>query len=105
MKIPISYGFLRAFPPSKAPLQDNAKSSQQLTISPCVSRGKPDFPPCEHPFWALIYSVGSVKKNRLPIPSSLSTRIRPRCDSTICFTIASPNPVPPDSRLRALSTR
>ncbi len=48
---------------------------------------------------------GSVKQNRLPTPSSLSTHICPRCDSTICFAIASPSPVPPESRDRALSTR
>ena len=38
-------------------------------------------------------------------PSSLSTRMCPPWAWTMCLAIASPSPVPPDSRERALSTR
>jgi len=48
---------------------------------------------------------GRTMPNRLPMPHSLCTHTRPPCDSTRCFTIESPNPVPPLARLRALSTR
>ena len=40
----------------------------------------------------------------LPLPGVLSTSIRPLCAWTICFAMASPSPVPPNSRLLALST-
>ena len=41
----------------------------------------------------------------VPSPRRLSMVILPPCLSTISFAIASPKPVPPDSRDRALSTR
>ena len=37
---------------------------------------------------------GSSTKNVLPAPSTLSTRTRPRCRSTMLFTMARPSPVP-----------
>ena len=41
----------------------------------------------------------------VPTPIVLLTSSAPLCRSTICLTIARPRPVPPDSRLRAASTR
>jgi HAD-hyrolase-like protein len=41
----------------------------------------------------------------VPRPGSLSIRKSPLCANTRCLTIASPSPVPPSSRDRALSTR
>ena len=40
-----------------------------------------------------------------PLPTTLSTRMRPLCCSMICRQTLSPRPVPPSSRDRALSTR
>src|SRR5262249_47605754 len=40
------------------------------------------------------WARGSRTVNALPCPSSLSTRISPRCASTMLFTIARPSPVP-----------
>jgi len=50
-------------------------------------------------------AAGSVNKKVDPWLSSLSARIVPPCASTMCLAMASPSPVPPDSRERALSTR
>jgi len=49
----------------------------------------------------------AVRVNRKVEPwwSSLSARIVPSWARTICLAMASPSPVPPDSRERALSTR
>ena len=41
----------------------------------------------------------------VPFPISLSTWMVPPCASTICLQIERPRPVPPERRLRALSTR
>ena len=41
----------------------------------------------------------------VPFPTSLFRLISPSCSSTMCFTMASPSPVPPVSRDRLLSTR
>src|ERR1035438_2526036 len=46
-----------------------------------------------------------VNTNVDPWLSSLSARIVPTCARTMCLAMASPKPVPPDSRERALSTR
>lgn len=50
-------------------------------------------------------ATGSVKWKVAPEPSSLSAQMRPLWARTICLAMASPRPVPPDSRERALSTR
>src|SRR5437773_7133576 len=47
---------------------------------------------------------GTVKKKVDPLPSSLSTQIRPPCISTSRFVMLSPRPVPPNSRVIAAST-
>src|SRR2546427_3738277 len=47
---------------------------------------------------------GTVKKKVDPLPSSLSTQIRPPCISTSRFVMLSPSPVPPYSRVIAAST-
>src|SRR5262245_23604750 len=49
-------------------------------------------------------SCGSVKLKTVPRPSSLLAQARPPWPCTMCLTIESPNPVPPCSRERALST-
>lgn len=49
--------------------------------------------------------VASVNRTVVPSPSWLSMASSPPCASTRCFTMASPSPVPPSSRERALSTR
>ena len=41
----------------------------------------------------------------VPLPSSLATKISALWIATICFTMASPNPVPPFFLERLLSTR
>ena len=38
---------------------------------------------------------GRMTENRLPSPTTLSTRSQPRWRLTMCFTMASPSPVPP----------
>ena len=48
---------------------------------------------------------GRVKLKIDPLPGALSTWTVPPCDCTICFTMESPSPVPPLSRLRPSSTR
>jgi len=50
-------------------------------------------------------SAGRVMAIRVPSPSVLLTRISPLCASTIHFAIARPRPLPPFSRVRALSAR
>src|SRR5438046_2448346 len=47
---------------------------------------------------------GTVKKNVDPLPSSLSTPMRPPCISTSRFVMLSPRPVPPYSRVIVVST-
>src|SRR5438034_4990760 len=47
---------------------------------------------------------GTVKKKVDPLPSSLSTQMRPPCSSTRRFVMLSPSPVPPSSRVIAAST-
>ena len=42
--------------------------------------------------------------NVQPLPSSEASETSPPCSLTMCLTIARPSPVPPISRLRALST-
>ena len=44
-------------------------------------------------------SSGTVKANTLPLPSSLSTQMRPPISSTRRFEIVSPNPEPPNLRV------
>lgn len=56
-------------------------------------------------FHALLRFLLSVKLNIEPLPTSLCTLTLLSCASTICLTIANPNPVPPTSRERSLSTR
>ena len=51
------------------------------------------------------YTLGSVKKNVVPTPSSLWSQTSPPWAWTMCFTIDRPRPVPPVSRERARSTR
>ncbi len=69
------------------------------------------FRPCpsSRPRPALSHAVrvarGSRIRKMVPFPDALCTSTRPRCAKAICFTIDSPNPVPPNSRLRLLSTR
>jgi hypothetical protein len=53
----------------------------------------------------VVSAAGNRKQNVLPAPTTLSTVTEPRWASAMCRTIASPSPVPPNSRLRALSTR
>ena len=50
-------------------------------------------------------ATGSVTRTVVPRPGSLSMRSWPPWANTRCLTIASPRPVPPSSRDRALSTR
>jgi hypothetical protein len=40
-----------------------------------------------------VVATGSVKENVEPLPTSLSTQMRPPCSSTILRTMARPNPV------------
>ena len=47
----------------------------------------------------------TVKKNVVPQPTALSAQTFPPWLCTMCLTMASPRPVPPLSRERALSTR
>src|SRR3989475_7347688 len=47
---------------------------------------------------------GTVKKKVDPLPSSLSTPIRPPCISTSRFVMLRPSPVPPYSRVIVVST-
>ncbi len=56
--------------------------------------------------WDTIFNFhsGRVKLNVVPLPNWLSTQIFPLCPWMICFTIASPSPVPPNSLLLPLST-
>ena len=48
---------------------------------------------------------GRMALKAAPCPGLLSIISRPRCRSTMCLTMASPSPVPPASRLAAVSTR
>ncbi len=48
---------------------------------------------------------GSEKLIVVPRPTSLSASTLPPCNCAMCFTIERPKPVPPSSRLRALSAR
>ena len=48
--------------------------------------------------------LGIRTKKALPLPSSLSTQIRPSCSSTRFLVIESPNPVPPNFLLIPSST-
>ena len=50
-------------------------------------------------------AAGSQARKRLPRPASDSISSRPWWRISTCFTIASPNPVPPVSRERLRSTR
>ena len=50
-------------------------------------------------------AFGRRSVNVVPTPGVLSTATVPPCACTMCLTIASPRPVPPCWRLRALSTR
>ena len=43
-------------------------------------------------------SIGMVKQKMLPLPTSLSTQIRPPCASTRPLQSVSPSPIPPDDR-------
>lgn len=56
-------------------------------------------------FHALLRFLLSVKLKVEPLPTWLCTLTLLSCASTICLTIANPNPVPPTSRERSLSTR
>ena len=47
---------------------------------------------------AKVYVIGNVKKNVVPLPSSLSNQMRPPCHSTIRRTRVRPMPVPSSSR-------
>ena len=49
--------------------------------------------------------TGSVTAKQVLPSGELVTSMAPRCRFTICLTIASPRPVPPICRDRALSTR
>jgi hypothetical protein len=49
-------------------------------------------------------AIGSSAQNVLPFPVSLSTPMRPPWCSTIALQMARPSPVPPLSRLAAVST-
>ena len=48
---------------------------------------------------------GKRSVNVLPRPTALSTCTDPWWAVMMCLTMARPRPVPPNSRLRALSTR
>ena len=54
---------------------------------------------------AVAGAMGRVKANAAPPSGRLRALMRPPCASTSPFATASPRPVPPDSRLRAGSTR
>ena len=62
---------------------------------------------CCSPMPAILppHAAGNKIVNVDPRPNRLSTLIVPPILSTTCFTIDSPNPVPPTARDRALSTR
>ena len=49
--------------------------------------------------------VGQEIRKHEPRPGTLASSMRPRVARVMCFTIASPRPVPPASRDRARSTR
>ena len=51
------------------------------------------------------FQSGTRMQNELPWPGRLDTAASPPWASAMCFTMASPRPVPPRSLLRALSTR
>ena len=50
-------------------------------------------------------TAGNEMEKVLPVPTSLCTLTDPWWTRAMCLTIARPKPVPPNSRLRALSTR
>jgi hypothetical protein len=83
-------------------------STQHLfcsTTPKCATRPKSSLPSgfkfhASLPSSLLYPSPGTLIVNVLPFPTSLATLAVPPCASAICFTIASPNPVPPNSRLR-----
>ena len=50
-------------------------------------------------------TAGKTSRKVDPLPGSLSMSSSPPCRCMTCLTIASPSPVPPDSRERLLSTR
>ena len=54
---------------------------------------------------AAAWHRGILTVNRDPSPGRLVTEICPWIDEIKCLTIERPSPVPPSSRLRALSTR
>jgi hypothetical protein len=57
------------------------------------------------PDLACPYTAGKTSVKTLPFPTSLWTSTRPPWYWATCLTMANPSPVPPRSRLRALSTR
>ena len=61
--------------------------------------------PLLHAFAPPFPFLGRVTVKQLPCPGSLATLMFPPCILTSWRTILSPSPVPPVSRLRALSTR
>ena len=50
----------------------------------------------------VVQTLGSVKKNVLPFPSTLSAQIWPPWACTMCLAMASPSPVPPPLRARSV---
>ena len=49
--------------------------------------------------------IGSQRVKTEPVPTLLSTVMRPPCASTISFTMGRPRPVPPESLALARSVR
>ncbi len=70
----------------------NQSPLASVTLSPLPFTLSPS-PFALYPFPNQIYSGRSITK-RVPLPGSLSTLIVPSCCSTICLTMARPNPVP-----------
>ena len=56
-------------------------------------------------FYSCKVFFGNITVIVVPFPSSLERVIFALCFATICFTMASPKPVPPSLRERPLSTR
>lgn len=89
-----------------------AACSMPTTIRPTTMSLPRRCKPCEfllHPYFGALQSfrslLGISTTNRVPSPSVLSTATLPPCAATMLSTMLSPSPVPPASRVRALSAR
>lgn len=92
-----------------SPLPATSSHEQRRTADPHPQQQKTGRISCARPHLTILFILslcfGSSTVNVEPAPSTLFTYIFPSWDSTRCLTMARPSPVPPEWRLRALSTR